>query len=338
VNQTPFEHDIQGQAAALRLVAASPLPPGLCEIRPGQYDRIALTGMGSSHFAGLPTWRRLVAAGLPVWWADTGQLLDSPGLITPDTLLVATSQSGASAEIETLLDTAAAKPRTVIGITNDPSSVLAAHSNVLLELHSGIEATVSTKSYLNTLVVHSLLTSALLGGTDSADVAGAAELLDWIAPVPELVDIARSAVDVRDARLVFVGSDNHAATAMYAGLITKEAAKVPAEGFAGGQFRHGPLELAGPGLVAVLFGTYQDDKNQSLHQLAADLAATGSRVLLVGDLEVPGAVTVPVPHGDTLTELAAGALVAQYLAVLIGKAKHIEPGSFSYASKVTTTL
>jgi len=36
-------------------------------------------------------------------------------------------------------------------------------------------------------------------------------------------------------------------------LLLKEVTKLPAESFIGGEFRHGPLELAGPGLVAVVF-------------------------------------------------------------------------------------
>ena len=60
------------------------------------WDRIILTGMGSSHFAGIPTWRALTSLRYPVWTADTGQLLDNIGAITPNTLLIVTSQSGVS--------------------------------------------------------------------------------------------------------------------------------------------------------------------------------------------------------------------------------------------------
>jgi glucosamine--fructose-6-phosphate aminotransferase (isomerizing) len=338
MTETPFERDIRDQPAALRDFAASRMPASLREIRPGDHDRVVITGMGSSHYAGLPTWRQLVASGHQVWWVDAGQLLDTPGLITPDTLLVATSQSGASAEVEMLLDRASTKPRTVIGITNDRFSVLAERSTAVVELHSGAEATVSTKSYLNTLAAHIRLTSVLLDRPDGTGAAGAADALSDIAPAQELVDLARHAVEARDFRVAFIGNQDHAASALYAGLILKEAAKVPAEGYIGGEFRHGPLELAGPGLVTTLFGAYRDDRNPSIHRLAEDLVRSGSHVLLVGDLDVPGAITIPISQRGQLVRLAADALVAQYLAVLIATAKNIIPGAFSYASKVTTTL
>ena len=92
--RTPFERDVADQAEALRAFAQSALSPAVTRLLGRRYDRIVLTGMGSSHFAALPGWRRLADAGHPAWWVDSGQLLDAPGLITPGTLLVATSQSG----------------------------------------------------------------------------------------------------------------------------------------------------------------------------------------------------------------------------------------------------
>jgi hypothetical protein len=116
--------------------------------------------------------------------------------------------------------------------------------------------------------------------------------------------LAEAVAQYRDARVAFVGNRDHAASALYAGLITKEAVKVPAEGYIGGQFRHGPLELAGEGLTAILFGVFGDDDSPSLCQLAADLVATGAVVALVGDVTVPGTHTIPVPaEGGTLTGL-----------------------------------
>jgi glutamine---fructose-6-phosphate transaminase (isomerizing) len=99
---TPFERDIREQPDALRRLAEAE-PPDLAGVTGVPWDRIVLTGMGSSHFAGLPTWRRLTALGHAAWTIDTGRLLDSPELVTPGTLLVVTSQSGASGEVVELL-------------------------------------------------------------------------------------------------------------------------------------------------------------------------------------------------------------------------------------------
>ena len=335
---SPFERDIADQAGALRAIAQSAPGPGLAALAGGRYDRIILTGMGSSHFAGLPLWRSLVAAGYPAWWIDSGQLLDSPQLITPASLLIASSQSGASGEVAALLRRIAdgGRPAAVIGITNDPASPLARHADHLILLHSGPEATVSTKSYLNTLAALDQLAPRLTG-TPAGDVWDTVKAVEGFRRPSALDDIAAGFVSAPGARLVFVGFGDQAATALYAGLITKEAAKIPAEGYIGGQFRHGPLELAGPGLTAVLFGG-DASARASLRQLGGELAASGSTVLTVGDLGVAAAAELPASAECSSAQLALGAITAQYLAVALAKAKGITPGAFSYGSKVTTAL
>ncbi|GAS89637.1 SIS domain-containing protein [Mycolicibacterium brisbanense] len=327
---TPFESDIADQPDALRAFLAGAEPDGLAAALTRGHDRIILTGMGSSHYAALPTWRRIVATGRPAWWVDSGQLLDSPQLVTGDSLLVMTSQSGASGEVVALLDEC--RPATLIGVTNDTDSPLARSADVVVALRSGAEATVSTKSYLNTLAAHQVLADAM---TSTPPVMG----LDTVTAVERFVvpgffgDVAESIAD-RDGRLVYVGFADHAATALYAGLITKEGAKIPADGYIGGQFRHGPLELAGPRLTAVLFNG--DTENASLSQLAADLLATGSTVITVGAAK-PLGHHIPGPAG-VLSQLAHGALVAQHLTVAVARARSIVPGAFAYGSKITASL
>jgi glutamine---fructose-6-phosphate transaminase (isomerizing) len=343
VTLSPFETDIAAQPDALRAFARGAPRPELAAVLQGQYDRVIFTGMGSSHFAALPSWRRLVAGDYSTWWVDTGQLLDSDRLITPATLLVVTSQSGASGEITALLAPDArtpVRPRAVVGITNEAGSPLAEHADAIIALRCGAEATVSTKSYLTSLAAHQHLLHVLTGAAGpAAPVTETAELIENLGPVADAAGaLARVLTAASNPRVAYIGSKDHAATALYAGLITKEAAKMAAEGFIGGQFRHGPLELAGPGLAAVLFGAWAGDTATPLAGLAADLIASGADVTLVGDLVSPGARTIAIPRGDTLPELAAGAVVAQHVAVAIARARGIEPGAFAYGRKVTTTL
>jgi glucosamine--fructose-6-phosphate aminotransferase (isomerizing) len=336
MNPTPFECDINDQPDALRTFTSASFP-ALAELAVQRYDRIVLTGMGSSHYAALPTWRRLVAEGLPAWWIDTGQLLDSPHLLTPSTLLIATSQSGASGEITALCDIPAVL-RTFIAVTNDDTSPLAAAANVVVPLHSGLEATVSTKSYLNTLAAHDRLASALTR-QPAADVLTVAKSLEHFNAEQTLAPFAADFVRADNPRLAYVGFGEHAATALYAGLITKEGAKLPAEGYIGGQFRHGPLELAGPGLTAVLYGGEKPAAADSLQRLSADLVASGSTVIAATTLATPAAALhLPPPAGGALARLAHGAALAQHLTVALARARGITPGAFTHGNKITTAL
>lgn len=336
---SPFEQNIQEQPDALRTLSRAEPDPRLAEITARGWGRIVLTGMGSSHTVGLPTWRALAQTGAAVWNVDAGQLLETPGLITPDTLLIATSQSGASGEIVELLerDTAAGA---LVSITANGDSPLARAAQVNLPLLSGAEATVSTKSYLNSLAIHHRVAAAL-GAMDSSRVEEQlTQAPDRVAAMVDLDldQIARDALAPARPRLVTVGWGDAAATALFSALIVKESSKVAIEGFVGGEFRHGPYELAGPGLTAVLFGASRDAEDGPLGRIARDLVASGSSVVLIGDLELEGALTIPTTADGSLIELCEQSVVAERLAVAIANANGVVPGAFAYGSKITATL
>ena len=339
----PFERNIREQSDALRDLLAAGADPRLSAIVDRPWERVVLTGMGSSHFAGLPTWRALVATGVPAWNVDAGQLLDLPGLVTPETLVIATSQSGASGEVVELLERAASGRlpwSALVGIAAAEDSPLANAADLFLPLHSGDEATVSTKSYLNSLAVQRRVASAFGAGDAASVEAQIADAAERIEPLLTLdtSSLAREALAHARPRLATVGWGDDAATAMYAALIIKESSKVAIEGFVGGEFRHGPYELAGPGLTAVLFGASVDDVDGPLARIARDLLASGASVILVGDLELEGATTIAAPVGDSLAALAAQSVVAESLAVAIARANGVDPGAFAFGSKVTVTL
>jgi glucosamine--fructose-6-phosphate aminotransferase (isomerizing) len=363
---TPFERDIAEQPEALRRLAEGTLPQ-FQAISGRSWSRIVLTGMGSSHFAAVPTWRHLIALGHQAWAVDTGQLLDDERLVTPDTLLIATSQSGASGELTELLDRRRAgriAPAALVGITDDTTSPLAGAADVLLPLHSGPEATVSTKSYLNTLAMHRMLRATFAGdpvepiqrGELRAVATAVQAVLDDPQPRAQLAEAARATAHHPSRRLSYIGSRDTAATALFAALITKESAKVAAEGYVGGQFRHGPFELAGDGHTAVLFLPENDAADaagpagpaaESLRRLATDLVRSGSRVIVIGgsgNAETEAAeateatMTLPIVQPSALAGMAAGVVMAELFAVELARANGVVPGAFIHGSKITTTI
>lgn len=336
--------DIHEQPAALHRQATAALPEALHAVDLGGYDRIVLTGMGSSDYAAIPIERTLASRGLPVLRIDSGRLLDVPQRVTNRSLVWATSQSGRSGEVAALADVlvGAHRPATLIGTTNDAASPLAQMSDIVLELHSGTEATVSTKSYLNTLAVHQRALAAIDGRSDDVvldDVrATADEVADLVRAWPDAEDFAGRAWNADRARFAFIGIGDDAATALTGALITKESSKVPVEGFVGGAFRHGPLELAGPGLTAVLFGSGQSD-DPFLPALARDLRAAGSTVATVGPRAYEqSTLFATAPRNSTLSRLAVGAVRVQLLTLAFANATGEVPGRFRFGQKITAAL
>ena len=134
-----YVEDILAQPQALQDTVARYEPAAFTllaeEVRSGAYDRIVLSGMGSSHFAAYPAWLRLVQQGLPAWTVPSAELLhDALSLVTEESLLWLTSQSGASIEVQALVERLAPqRPRTLLATTAYPDSPLGSAAGVLLQ-------------------------------------------------------------------------------------------------------------------------------------------------------------------------------------------------------------
>jgi glucosamine--fructose-6-phosphate aminotransferase (isomerizing) len=89
---SPYELDIADQPRALTALLTSELPD-LSALRSSGFEKIVLTGMGSSHYAAYSTWRTMLAS-YPTWWVPTNELLDTLDLVDGKTLLWMTSSVG----------------------------------------------------------------------------------------------------------------------------------------------------------------------------------------------------------------------------------------------------
>lgn len=330
--------DIHAQPEALERLLAAGLAPECRELlqRLHGFDRVVLTGMGSSLHACWPTYLRLAAAGVAVWAVETADLLGpAGGLLTPNTLLWCVSQSGNSAETVALLDALPAHRPVVLGTTDDLSGTLAREADVVLALQSGPEQTVSTKSYLNTLAALALATDAALGESGDRDLAAApSAVADYLAGWHERMHELDAAIG--SGPLFLLGRGASMAAVSTGSLIIKEAAKHPVEGMSVPQFRHGPLDMAGPDVSIVVLAGSGTDRARNRDMLD-DLAAAGARTLWL-DPE-PGTTGVripqlPGPHARAVAEI----LPLQLLSVVLAERGGIEPGAFQRIGKVTQTL
>lgn len=339
---SPYIADILAQPGVLRQVLTqvrtTPLPDAIpAMLRSGQCRRVVLTGMGSSLFALYPLHLRLSELGIASFWVETSELLlGYAPLRARDTLLVAVSQSGESAELVALVN----RPREfghVIAATNVADSTLARAADSVLLLHAGPEATVSCKTYLATLAVLHVLAAELTGGDRGRAHAEVAAAEPFVREYLDAMDahVAELAPWVRDINSLFVtGRGASLATAGTGGLILKEATRVHAEGMSAAAFRHGPLEMVGAHvLVLVLAG---DARVVPLHRrLVDDVKRGGGRAVLVGPAAGAGAVfTLPALPAPLLPLVEI--LPVQMLTLAIAARDGREAGRFERATKVTT--
>lgn len=303
----------------------------------GNFQRVVLTGMGSSFHALHPLSLQLIRHGHTAVMAETSELIHyQTRFFDSQTLIIAVSQSGESAEMVRL--TAMNRKRSaLIAVTNTADSALAKHASAVVLTRAGSEFSVSCKTYVTALMAlkwlgdllcerDGVLTRRELG---HAAPAVAAYLADWKDHVECLT------AELRDIRHLFlVGRGASLAAVGTGALIVKEADLFPAEGMSSAAFRHGPVEMLGKGgFVAVFSG---DAKTRDLNRrLLADLQEHGGRAELVGEKGRLECFRLG-DHGDSarcILEIVPLQMITLALAALAGR----EPGKFALATKVTTT-
>lgn len=302
----------------------------------GRIRRVVLTGMGSSLHANYPLHRALSHAGLASHWVETAELLlGFESHYKPETLLVAVSQSGESAEIVSLAQRAREFGH-VIGITNNEQSSLGRAANTRLTLEAGVESTVSCKTYVATLAVLRWLGAQLINGNAEtvlpelvqAERATRDYLARWREHVAELLPL------LDGVSSVFVtGRADSLATAGTGGLILKESTRQHAEGMSAAAFRHGPLEMAGKKVMVLIFEG--DETTAPMHRrLAEDIMRGGGKVALIG-AHTDGLKVFQLPAVPAAMQPIVEILPVQMLSLALAARDGFEAGRFERASKIT---
>ncbi|MBA3872517.1 MAG: SIS domain-containing protein [Anaerolineae bacterium] len=316
------------------------LQPLVQKFQQGDFQRVVFTGMGSSLSCVYPSLLRLNRQGLSIHVVEASELLYyQTSLLNLNTLLVATSQSGRSAEIPGLIEIAAKNQSTLLGITNTADSPLYEHSNATLLMQAGLEATVSTKTYTCTLALLHLLTTALLNEpvTEAiTDILALAESIrgyldQWQQQVAALAHNWAGT-----GFLEYLGRGTSLASATTAALISKESIKIPTESMNAGQFRHGPIELVDKDFTGILFlgDALTSDLNS---ELARDIVGYGGRLAVIShtDLGLPNTTWIAIPECHPMLMPLVEIIPIQLLCAAMSVQRGYEAGQFRYISKVT---
>ena len=340
----PYIDDILHQPEALKgtlsaLAGAGFAPVSLYaqQLHSGKLHRVILTGMGSSYHALHPLLLGLLRQGLPAQMVETSELVHhAPALLSADSLIVAVSQSGASAEILHLLKQLPSKAG-LIGVTNTPGSPLACRADVVLLTRAGSENTVSCKTYVTALVALAILEAVLTGRDPAAALSELGYLPEAVAAylsgLPDYLEsLEKRLQDVQ--YLILAGRGASLAATGTGGLIIKEAAHFPAEGMSCAAFRHGPLEMASPQTFVLIYEGL--DPTRSLNRnLVADIQKIGGDAALV---EIaPGREVFHLPSVPAAGLPILEILPAQILSVVLARLHSHIPGQFAWGSKVTST-
>lgn len=309
----------------------------------GNYDHVLFTGMGSSFFAPHTASCMLSSYGISSYIINSGELIHYHfPIIKESVLLTCISQSGESYEIVKILEKLNTGIK-CIGITNEETSSLARKSGLTLLTRAGKEEMTSTKTYVSTLLVLNIFARVLGRKWNPGSVS---EINDTIIAVDSLISTRgewiSSAIEFlgHPSFVQIIGRGPSYSSVLQGALMVMEAARNPAAGIFGGEFRHGPMEMSKKGFRAIILVPMGNTYTQGI-KLAADITIAGGRVVLItnsqDDYNNPDIYAIRIQCKDEylfpIPAIIPLQLIVNQWAVDTGQ----EPGEFSLGAKVTIT-
>ncbi len=276
-------------------------------------DKVFVVACGTAYHSGLLAkyaiehWVRL-----PVEVEIASEFRYRDPVLDRDTLVVAVSQSGETADTLEAVRHARRQRARVLAVCNTNGSQIPRESDAVLYTHAGPEIGVaSTKAFLTQVVANYLVGLALAQarGTKYRDeIAREFELLsqmpDAVAETLTLMDPVRKiAADIGKSKaILFLGRHVGYPVALEGALKLKELAYMHAEGFAAGELKHGPIALIEEGLpVVIITPSPQADPliHSKLLSNIREIQARGARTIVIAE---QGDETV-APFADFMVEL-----------------------------------
>ncbi len=202
--------------------------------------------------------------------------------IEGDSVLVAISQSGETADVLDSVKLAKNQGAKILLIVNVTTSSLARISDAFLSTNCGPEIGVAaTKSFTGQLALIYNITDRLCKGclaTARAEFAVAIE--NVIASQASVMRVAEQMKDCTDIYLL--GRSIHYPIALEGALKLKELAYVHAEGIAAGELKHGPLALMEKNTFVIMLNPHDPTFGDTISN-AHEIKARGATVIGISD-------------------------------------------------------
>lgn len=278
-------------------------------------DRIYIIAAGTSYHAGLVGKEYIEKwAGIPTEVHVSSEFVYNMPLLSEKPLFIYISQSGETADSRAVLVETTKLGHKSLTITNVAGSTLSREADHTLLLHAGPEiAVASTKAYTAQIAVLSILSQVVATERGrKADIDLLRELAKVTTAIETIVDDApkmeQIATDFLETtrNAFFIGRTIDYNVSLEGALKLKEISYIQAEGFAGGELKHGTIALIEEGTPIVALAT-QEGVNLSIRGNVKEVVARGAHpcIIAMEGLEKPGDTYV-IPHvHELLTPLVS---------------------------------
>ena len=259
-------------------------------------DKIIIIACGTSNYAAMVAkyaiehWTRI-----PCEIELSHEFRYRDPILTRNTLVVAISQSGETADTLMAIRHARTQRSKVLAICNTNGSTIPRESDAVIYTHAGPEIGVaSTKGFLTQLVACYLLGLYLaqVRGTMYGD-----EIAGVVAELQEMPDHVQTVLDGADSiyalaeemadttSVLFLGRHAGFPVALEGALKLKELAYIHAEGFAAGELKHGPIALISDGLpvFCVVPPRGRDQLHDKMVSAIQEIRARGARTIVLAE-------------------------------------------------------
>ena len=286
---------------------------------------VYLTGSGTSYNASL------VAKYLLSKYAKiksesiiSSELQFAPDSLEPNSIVIAISQSGESADVLEAVNIAKKNDCKIISIINSMTSTLSRESDIVIGMNCGPEIGVAaTKSFTSQLIILYKIMQEL-----NRDVKiNFDEISSSISKIlEEHNNIKKIANEIKEISDIYVlGRGLHYPIAIESALKIKELTYIHAEGIAGGELKHGPLALMDTNVFVIIINP-EDSTYQDTLTSAREIKARGAKIIGISDKESDAYdYWIKIPQTNELTYPISETIPIQLLSYYCALEKETDP-------------
>lgn len=255
-------------------------------------DRVQIIACGSSYFASLGA-RYFIErfAKIPVEIDLASEYRYKAATCNNRTLAVAVSQSGETADTLQAIKYAKGNGAKTLAVVNVPGSSIAHVCDAESLLHAGPEIGVaSTKVFSTQMMSLNLLGLCIAQAKNSAKSVEIAAALDEFVKIPSLIEkclgLSNSIEQLAGKYLnshsvLFIGRGPQWPIAQEGALKLKELSYIHAEGYAGGELKHGPIALIDENMPVVCLAVRDEYYEKTLSNIE-EIKARGGHIFAIG--------------------------------------------------------
>ena len=298
--------------------------------------RVVITACGTSwHAALIGEYMLEELVGIPVEVEYASEFRYRDPILGGDSVVIAISQSGETADTLAAVREAKRKRSKVYGICNVVGSSIARDTDAGVYLHAGPEIGVaSTKAFTSQVLVLALI-SLLLGRIRTISSTRGREIAQQLLEIPakvmqvlenreQIKSIAEEFQSVRN--FLYLGRGYNFPVALEGALKLKEISYIHAEGYPAAEMKHGPIALIDDDMPVVVVATKDSVYDKVLSNIEEVRARKGRIIAIAteGDEEIQRkadrVIYVPqtVSMLNPLVTIVPLQLLAYYIAVLRG--------------------